>query len=140
VALATFLQSLRPTSVEEQRLQRAYRAEVEKLATRVREIYDEWLVLREHESDNFELANAAAVHRWELMRLSRSLDELAAPRSWTGVHRDLQNAVAGTARACQLLANGYRGHKSVVVCDGQALLVESVADLSALLDQLTMRA
>jgi hypothetical protein len=140
VALATFLQSLRPISLEEQRVQRVYRVEVEKVATRVREIYDDWLVLREHQSDNFELANAAAVHRWELSRLSKTLEELSAPRSWTSVHRDLLNAVAGTARACQLLANGYRAHKSVAVCDGQALLVESVADLSALRDQLTMRA
>jgi hypothetical protein len=140
VALATFLQSLRPTSLEEQRAKRTYRADVEQLASRVQAIYDDWLSLREHESDNFELANAAAVHRWELMRLAKSLEELSAPRSWSGVHRDVQNAVAGTARACQLLANGYRGHKSVAVCDGQALFVESVADLSALRDQLTMRA
>lgn len=140
MALAPFLHLLRPTSLDEQHAQRNYRAEVEAIATRIRTIYDEWLALRERESDNFELANAAAVHRWELMRLVGSAEQLTPPRSLLGVHRDLQSAVSGSARACQLLANGYRGHKSEAVCDGQALLVDSVANLSALLDQLTLRA
>jgi len=52
----------------------------------------------------------------------------------------VHNAVLGSARACQLLANGYRGHKSDAVCDGQALLLESVADINALVDQLQIRA
>jgi hypothetical protein len=140
VALATLFQLLRPTSLDEQRAQQRYRAEVEKLAGQVKTIFDDWLILREHQSEYAELANAAAVNRWELMRMVTSVEQLVPPRSLTGVHRDLQNAIAGSARACQLLASGYRGHKSEAVCDGQALLVESVADLSALLDQLTMRA
>jgi hypothetical protein len=106
----------------------------------MRTIFEDWLRLREIESDNGELANAAAVSRWELMRLARSAEQLEPPRAWAGIHRDVHNAVVGSARACQLLASGYRGHKSVAVCDGQALLVETVADISALLDQLQMRA
>ena len=103
-------------------------------------IFDDWLSLREIESDNGELANAAAVSRWELMRLARTAEGLDAPRSWAGIHKDVHNAVLGSARACQLLANGYRGHKSEAVCDGQALLLDSVADINALVDQLQMRA
>lgn len=103
-------------------------------------IFDDWLSLREIESDNFALANAAAVSRWELMRLARAAEALEPPRSWASIHRDVHNAVLGSARACQLLANGYRGHKSEAVCDGQALLMDSVADINALLDQLQMRA
>jgi len=139
LALATFLQLLRPTSIQDQRAQAIYRSEAEDVAGRVHEIFDSWLQLREHASNNFELANAAAVNRWELMRLARLTEHLSPPRSLNGTHRDLHNAVVGAARACQLLANGYRGHKSEAVCDGQALLVETVADLSELIDQLKMR-
>jgi hypothetical protein len=56
-----------------------------------------------------------------------------------GVHRDVLNAVVGAARACQLLANGYRSHKSEAVCDGQALLVETVNEIDDLVGQLQMR-
>ena len=140
MALATFLQLLRPTSIQEQRAQRAYRAEVQQIAKRMQTVFDDWLSLREIESNNAELANAAAVNRWELMRLARSAEFLAPPRSWAGIHRDVHNAVLGSARACQLLANGYRGYKSEAVCDGQALLLDSVADINALVDQLLMRA
>jgi len=140
VALATFLHLLRPTSLQEQRAQRAYRSEVQQIASRLQGIFEDWLALREVESDNAVLANAAAVNRWELMRLARTAEHLEAPRSWAGVHRDVHNAVLGSARACQLLANGYRVHKSVVVCDGQALLVESVGEINGLVEQLQLRA
>jgi hypothetical protein len=140
VALATFLHLLRPTSLQEQRAQRAYRSEVQQIASRLQSIFEDWLALREVEADNAVLANAAAVHRWELMRLARTAEHLEAPRSWTGIHRDVHNAVLGSARACQLLANGYRVHKSVVVCDGQALLVDSIGEINGLVEQLQLRA
>jgi hypothetical protein len=140
MALASFLQLLRPTTMHEQRAQRTYSAEVQSVLDKVRAVFDAWLDLREHESDNFELANSAAVYRWELMRLAKSTEHLTPPRSFSGIHREVHNAVVGAARACQLLANGYRGHKSEAVCDGQALLVETVADLTELNDQLKMRA
>jgi hypothetical protein len=140
LALATFLQLLRPTSLQEQRAQRAYRAEVQQIARRMQSVFDDWLSLREIESDNGELANAAAVNRWELMRLARSAEALQPPRSWASIHREVHEAVLGSARACQLLANGYRGHKSEAVCDGQALWLDTLADINALVDQLQMRA
>ena len=140
MALATFLHLLRPTSLAERHAQRAYRVEVQQIASRLQGIFENWLALREVESENSALANAAAVHRWELMRLARATEQLEAPRSWVGIHRDLQNAVLGTARACQLLANGYRVHKSEVVCDGQALLLETVGEINDLVAQLQMRA
>jgi hypothetical protein len=139
VALATFLQILRPHTLHEQRAQRAYSLQVQHVATRLRSTFDEWLSLREIESDYAQLANAAAVNRWELMCLARESEGFDAPRSLTGVHRDVQNAVVGSARAYQLLANGYRFHKSEVICDGQALLVETVADINDLIGQLQMR-
>jgi hypothetical protein len=139
VALATFLQLLRPRSLEEQRAQRLYRAEAERISNRLRVIFDDWLSLREVESDNFQLANAAAVYRWEVMRILKETERLEPSRSMIAMHRDVQNALVGAARACQLLANGYRFHKSEAVCDGQALLVETVADISELVAQLQMR-
>jgi hypothetical protein len=140
VALATFLHLLRPKSLAEQHAQRAYRVEVQQITSRLQGIFEAWLARREVESENSVLANAAAVHRWELMRLARAAEQLEAPRSWAGIHRDLYNAVLGSARACQLLANGYRVHKSEAVCDGQALLLETVCEINDLVAQLQMRA
>jgi hypothetical protein len=105
----------------------------------VRAVFDDWVAVREVETDNSRLANTAAVNRWELMRLVREVDSLEPPRSLAGVHRDVLNAVVGAARACQLLANGYRSHKSEAVCDGQALLVETVNEIDDLVGQLQMR-
>src|SRR5207237_10015339 len=139
VALATFLHLLRPQTLQEQRASRAYRAQVQQMADRLQAIFDEWSALREVEPDYARLANAAAVNRWELMRMARDADQLEPPRSLSNLHRDVQNAVVGCARACQLLANGYRFHKSEAVCDGQALLVETVADIADLLAQIQTR-
>lgn len=102
-------------------------------------LLDDWLSLREVESEYAQLANAAAVNRWELMRLAKSAEKMEAPRGLNGTQRDVQNAMLGSARACQLLANGYRFHKFEAVCDGQALLVETVADINELVAQLQMR-
>jgi hypothetical protein len=140
VALATFLQLLRPQSlVREQRAHRTYRDEAQHIASRLRHLFDAWLALRELEPDHAQLANAAAVNRWELMRLAKGAEHIEPPRSLAGLHRDIYNAVIGAARASQLLANGYRFHKSEAVCDGQALLVETVADVNELVAQLQMR-
>ncbi len=139
MALATFLQLLRPQTLQERRAIRGYRVQVQDMADRLRAIFDEWIALREVEPDYARLANAAAVNRWELMRMARDADDVEPPRSLANVHRDVQNAVVGCARACQLLANGYRFHKSEAVCDGQALLVETVTDIAELLAQIQTR-
>jgi hypothetical protein len=140
VALANFLQLLRPQTAQERHALRLYRVEVQQMSSRLRHILDEWLALREVVSDYVQLANAAAVNRWELMRLVKAAEALEAPRSVTNLHRDVHNDLVGAARACQLLANGYRFHKSEAICDGQAMLVETVDDLNGLAGQLQMRA
>lgn len=139
MALATFLQLLRPHSLEERRAQRLYEVAVRRVAAQMRKVLDDWLALREMVADYNQLANASAVNRWELMRLAREADELNPPRSIVSLHRDIYNAVVGGARACQLLANGYRSHKSEAVCDGQALLLETVTEINELVAQLQMR-
>ena len=105
----------------------------------MRVAFDNWVRMREIEPDNMRLANAAAVNRWELMRLAREAEQLEPPRKLAGVHRDVQETVVSAARACQLLANGYRFYKSEAVCDGQALLLETVQNISDLAAQLQMR-
>jgi hypothetical protein len=139
VALATFLHIRRPHSLHEQRTERLYGARAQQIACRVRAVFDDWVAVREIEPDNGRLANTAAVNRWELMRLVREAEALEPPRSLAGLHRDVLNAVIGAARACQLLANGYRSHKSEAVCDGQALLVDTVNEIDDLVGQLQMR-
>ncbi len=100
----------------------------------MREIFDGWVAQREIEPDYARLANTAAVNRWELMRLRKRAERLHAPRGLQRAHEDLLTAVTASARACQLLANGYRFHKSEAICDGQALFVETLDELSTLLD------
>jgi hypothetical protein len=139
LALGSILQLLRPHTLQEQRAQQAYRAQVEQIAARIRTAFDDWVRLREIEPDNMRLANAAAVNRWELMRLASETEQLDPPRKLSGVHREVHDSVIAAARACQLLANGYRSYKSEAVCDGQALLVETVQTINALAAQLQMR-
>ena len=133
MALGTFLQLIRPQSIEERRAQRLYRANAQRIVSRVRAVFDAWVALREDEPDYARLANANAVNRWELMRLVEDAEQLQPTRALVGNRRELLNAVVGSARACQLLANGYRSHKSEAVCDGQALFLETVHDLEQLL-------
>ncbi len=134
-----FLQLLKPQTLQEQRAQHAYVAQAQKIAARICRAFDDWNAHREVEQDNQRLANTAAVNRWELMLLARETEALAAPRSMLGIQRNLQNAVKDAARACQLLAIGYRSHKAHAVCDGQALLIDVVSDVNALVAQLQMR-
>jgi hypothetical protein len=132
----TILHLFRPQSVAEQRARRAYRVEVQKVADRLREVFDHWVATREREADHFRLANVAAVNRWELMRLAQRTEQLDVPRSLTRVQRSVHEVVTSSARAYQMLANGYRFHKSEAVCDGQAMLIDTVHGMNALVGDL----
>ena len=138
MALAGLLHIRRPQTLEDQRAERAYAGEVREAVLHVRQMFDQWVALREVEPDNARLANAAAVNRWDLMRLAAHVQELSAPRSLTNAQRHLHTHIVSCARACQLLANGYRFHKSEAVCDGQALLVESADALAALVNDVQL--
>ena len=133
---ASLLQLIRPPTSDERRAQRLLRAHAHTATARVRSIFEAWEALREIEPDYARLANAAAVNRWELMRLVHDTQQLRPPRAMAGFHRELQGALSDAARACQLLANGHRFHKSEAVCDGQALLVDTLATLDRLAAQL----
>jgi hypothetical protein len=139
LAIATFLQLLRPQTLEDQRAQRMYRGQVVDVVTQIRQIFDKWVALREIEPDYARLANTAAVNRWELMRLVERIERVQPPRLLNGAHRAMVRTVTASARACQLLAVGYRFHKSEAICDGQALLLETVQDLDALIVRVDAR-
>jgi hypothetical protein len=132
LAIAELLQFLRPHRDDQQHTARVYRAHVEAIGQRVREIFDAWVAQREVEPDYARLANSAAVHRWELMRLGRRAERLHPPRVFNRAHADLVDVVTDSARACQLLANGYRFYKSEAICDGQALFVDTLQQLDSL--------
>jgi hypothetical protein len=93
--------------------------------TRIRAIRRDWVDLSQAERDGERLANAAAVYRWELVRLAPRLGQVVAPKLAAAVHRDLRDLLNRAARGCQLLATGHRSHNTEFVCDGQSLLVES---------------
>jgi hypothetical protein len=139
MALASFLHLRKPQTLQEQRAERIYAGQVREITARVTRVFDDWTTLRETEFDNERLANSAAVSRWELMLVVKNTERLTPPRSMLTTQRDLHNAVVGAARACQLLANGYRAYKSEAVCDGQAMLVEVLEDINGLVEQLQMR-
>jgi hypothetical protein len=132
LAIADFLQLLRPHTLHQQHTARVYRAHVQAIGERVREIFDAWAAQREIERDYARLANSAAVHRWELMRLGKRAERLHPPRIFNRAHTDLEAVVTDCARACQLLANGYRFHKSEAICDGQALFLDTLQELDTL--------
>jgi hypothetical protein len=139
MALATWLQRLRPLSAEEQHTQRVFRGQVLDCATRVRQLLTDWEALREIESDYARLANAAAVSRWELLRLVQRTETEPPPRPLQDAQRQLLSQLLTAARACQLLANGYRSGKSEAICDGQALLLDSVQSLESLVNAVEFR-
>jgi hypothetical protein len=116
-----------------------FRADATRLVNRLRVLFDEWGTLREVVPEYDRLGNVAAVNRWELMRLARESEQLHSPRSMNGVQRELHEALTSAARAWQLLANGYRFHKSEAVCDGQALLIDTLAQVDGLIEQMQMR-
>ena len=134
-----FLQLLKPQTLEEQRAQHAYIAQVQRVSERICRVFDDWNARREVEADEERLANTAAVNRWELMVLAREAEEFVPPRSMLNIHRNLDTTLKSAARACQLLASGYRSHKAHTVCDGQALLIQVVGDVNALVAQLQTR-
>jgi hypothetical protein len=136
--LTSLLGRMRPQSDSRQQLERAYREQVVRVAQRVRAVFEAWADMRQIEPDYALLANAAAVQRWELMRLAQEVEAYSPPRGFSGAQRDLLERTVEAARACQLLANGYRSHKSEAICDGQALFVDTLASLERMAKQMDL--
>ncbi len=124
--IRTLLRRARSLSDEDRAALEAYRSAVNATLTRVPQIQRSWQELNEVEHEDARLANTASVRRWELVRLASELESVRPPKPAAEVHQDLVAAVSDAARACRLLANGHRFHKSHVTCDGHVLLLEAV--------------
>ncbi len=135
----TLLQWLRPASADELLALERYRAAIVSVAQQTQDMSERWLAFAQLESDAERLANTAAVNRWELAMMGERLRELQVPRPAAATDRDVRRSLTSLTRAFQLLANGYRFHKSDAVCDGQALLVDRVGRLQAASRQLHER-
>ncbi len=125
IPLDTLLRRFRSPTHDEIEALRRYRERAGALADRARAIRVAWVEVAQVATERERQANAASVNRWELLRLGEQLEQVTPPRTTAGAHRDLLAAFADQARAYQLLATGYRFHKSEALCDGQALLLES---------------
>ena len=137
--LTSFLKRIGSTRRADAHVLGAYRVRVLAAADHVRRACEAWDGLRQIEPDNARLANTAAVNRWELVRLLGQLERVRVPSMLSRLHNELAEALNDAARAWQLLANGYRSHKSQAVCDGQALLVEAAAAVQVLSQELETR-
>jgi hypothetical protein len=134
---SAIIQRLRPATTEQLLALADYERQASNVVDRVRTIGGEWHALTQLESDFERLGNAAAVNRWELARLIERLQQEPPPPLAATADRHIQIALHEQARAFHLLANGHRSHKSEAVCDGQAMLVQALADLDDAHKQLT---
>lgn len=93
---------------------------------------ESWNDLVQLSPDDPQLANVASVNRWEMLKVAEELGQLEVPRAAAARHREIRDAVQSSARACQLLANGYRFHKADAMCDGHILLLDTMDRLNRL--------
>lgn len=109
--------------VEPAELER-YASAVGPLVEQLGGLYRRWRADLELDGPDDDLANAASIQRWEAAGLRDRLAALDPAASLARAHADLVALAADTARAAQLLSNGYRFHSSRARCDGQALMLE----------------
>lgn len=84
--------------------------------------YDEWRAHLELTSDYHALANVAAICRWQLAKIARSLADAPPPPALGREAQDGAGALLLAAEAFQQLSHGYRSSKFERVCDGAAQL------------------
>jgi hypothetical protein len=111
---------------------RSYGQVVIPIAGRLENLYTRWRQDLELVSAEDELANAASIRRWEAAGLLDRLRPIQPPPPLTRTHNELEAVITDTARASQLLSNGYRFTSSRARCDGQALMLECQERFEAL--------
>jgi hypothetical protein len=97
------------------------------LVDRLGTLYRRWTDDVEIDASDDDLANAASIRRWEAAALRDRAQAIDPPPTLAREHEELVALAGATARAAQLLSNGYRFHSSSARCDGQALMMESEA-------------
>jgi hypothetical protein len=110
----------------------AYGEVVGPVSERLGTLYTRWRQDLELLSAEPEMANAASIQRWEAAGLLDQLQPVQPPPRLVRAHSELKSIIADTARAAQLLSNGYRFHSSRARCDGHALMLASEARFGAL--------
>jgi hypothetical protein len=103
----------------------AYGERLAPITGRLRGLYARWRETLEHLSREDELANTASIQRWEAAGLLDELRPIQPPEPLAQAQVELESIVADTARASQLLSNGYRFTSSRARCEGQALMLAS---------------
>jgi hypothetical protein len=103
----------------------AYGERLAPMTGRLRGLYARWRETLEHLSREDELANTASIQRWEAAGLLDELRPIQPPEPLAQAQVELESIVADTARASQLLSNGYRFTSSRARCEGQALMLAS---------------
>ena len=106
------------------------------MTERLGALYARWRQDLELLSAEPEMANAASIQRWEAAGLLDRSRTVQPPAALLRAHSELRSIIADTARAAQLLSNGYRFHSSRARCDGHALMLASEARFSALCESL----
>ncbi|MCC7104542.1 MAG: hypothetical protein IT307_05315 [Chloroflexi bacterium] len=106
-----------------------YGALAQHVFSRTAALHEAWFVKASLEGQEEDLANVAAIHRWEAAGLAVILKQVEPPPGFTRAHQQLVDVVERVARASRLLSTGYRFHSSSARCDGQALMVETAQRL-----------
>jgi hypothetical protein len=121
-AIGRFLRRPPPPPAD---LLEAYAHEVIPVLDRAEWLYEYWLEQSTLFTDGEKLGNVAAIHRWEIATMGRSLERVVPPAVLADAHERVVDALELASRAAQLLSNGSRFHNANAVCEGQALLTAS---------------
>ena len=103
----------------------AYAEVVEPIFERAERLYEQWLEQAALFVDSEKLANAAAIHRWQVATMKQTVQAATPPPALASAHADLIAALQAASRAAQLLSRGSRSHTASAVCDGHTLLEEA---------------
>ena len=124
-ALAAIGRFIRRTPPPPADLLEAYAHEVIPVMDRAEWLYEYWLEQSTLFTDSEKLGNVAAIHRWEIATMGRSLKRVIPPSVLADAHEQVVDALEMASRAAQLLSNGSRFHNANAVCEGHAMLAVS---------------
>ena len=100
----------------------AYAEVVEPVLERAERLYGQWLEQTALFVDSEKLANAAAIHRWQVATMKQAVEAVTPPPALASAHAALIDALQAASRAAQLLSSGSRFHNAGALCDGHTML------------------
>src|SRR3712207_3328249 len=86
----------------------AYAEVVEPVLERAERLYVQWLEQAALFVDSEKLANAAAIHRWQVATMKQAIAGATPPPALASAHTALVEALQVASRAAQLLSSGSR--------------------------------